>query len=390
MTTRAASAGRIASPSWGFYVWLALLALLMAQGLYSFYRQTFEGHYLTGLTDLAPWGIYIAGVVFFIGASAGATIVGLMIHAFGREDYAPLGTRAILVGFVSLVAAILFVTVDVGSIPRMLNLPFVWRNPTSPFMYTSLSYYIFGLLLLGELYYAVKANRGVATVRDKKIAKWLAIAVVPYALVVVHAITGSLFAVVKAREFWNSPLLPPHFAVAALLSGTAIILLVALITSQLRGRALVGKKTLAHMGTLLAFFIGLAGFLDFFDFLVFTYSDVPTGIEAWRFLVNSHLPLSILHVGGLILAFVILLFKRGRETPWLAVAAVVAIVATAAYRYNLTTVGLAVPLFPFLSEEHYTPTWTEFSLVIGIVAAVLFSYTILARVLPMEEVRGAS
>ena len=308
-----------------------------------------------------------------------------MIHAFGRQDYAPLGTRAILVGMLSLVAAVLFITVDVGSIPRMMNLPWIWRNPTSMFMYTSLTYYLFGLLLLGELYYTIKVTRGTATNGDKKRAKWLAIAAVPFALVVVHAPHGALFAVIKAREFWNNPLLPPHFAVVALVSGTGIMLLLALVTSALNGRQLVRKETLSHMGALLAFFIALAGFLDFFDWIVFSYSGKSAGNEAWKFLTTTHLPLSALHVGVYIVAFLILIFARGRGLGWLAVASVVAIVAVAAYRYNLTTLGMAVPLFGFLPSAEYVPTWSELSLALGIVAAVVLAYSVLVKVLPLED-----
>lgn len=377
--------GRSPSNSGAYYVWVAVLGLLALLGFYSFTQQLTQGHQITGLSDAAPWGLYISGFVFFVGASAGATIIGLMIHAFGRQDYAPLGTRAILVGLLSLVAAVLFITVDVGSIPRMINLPWIWRNPTSMFMYTSLTYYLFGLLLLGELYYTIKVNRGIATSGDKKRAKWLAIAAVPFALVVVHAPHGALFAVVKAREFWNNPLLPPHFAVVALVSGTAIMLLVALVTSALNGRQLVRKETLNHMGALLAFFIALAGFLDFFDWIVFSYSGKTVGNEAWKFLTNSHLPFSAIHVGGYIVAFLILLFARGRGLGWLAVASIVAIAAVAAYRYNLTTLGVAVPLFGFLPNEEYVPTWPELSLALGIVAVVVLAYSVLVKVLPVEE-----
>ncbi|MEE9208359.1 MAG: NrfD/PsrC family molybdoenzyme membrane anchor subunit [Gemmatimonadota bacterium] len=380
--------GRRIDVSPGLVAWFGVLAAIIVLGFVSFIRQTVDGHQLTGLSNNNPWGLYISGFVFFIGTSAGATIVGFLIHAFGRKDYEPLATRALIVGLMSLMAAVLFIAVDVGSILRMVRLPIVWRNETSMFTYTSASYYLFGLLLAAEIYLAVKTTLGKASDKEKRWAKVLAIAAVPFALIIVHAATGSLFAVVKAREFWNTPLLPPHFAVVALLSGTAALTIAASAGSAVSGRPLVSRETLSHMGIMLGLFISIAAFLDLFDFIVFSYSDTITGNTAWEFLSGPNLAFSIVHVGGYIVALSILMSKRGRETPWLTVAAAVAFIAVAAYRYNLTIVGQAPPLMPFLEDPSYAPTWVEGSVAAGIMAFVLLGYSVLTRVLPMEEPAG--
>jgi molybdopterin-containing oxidoreductase family membrane subunit len=379
---------RTAISTYGFYAWIGLLAVLVVIGLISFIRQTSDGHQLTGLTDAIPWGLYITGFVFFVGTSAGATIIGLMVHGFGREDYAPLATRALLVGFFSLCAAVLFIAVDVGSIPRMMRLPFIWRNETSMFTYTSLTYYIFGALLLAELYYAQKLTRGEATQNDKNIAKWMAIAAVPFALIVLHAPHGGLFAVVTARDFWSSPLLPPHFAVVALLSGTAAIMIVAFASEVIGGRKLVSTPTLAHLGTLLALFIAIAAFMDFFDFLVYEYTDDAAGNEAFDALWSSGWLLSSLHVGGYAVAIVILMLNRGKSAGWLGAAAVIGLIAAAAYRFNLVAAGQSPKLLPFLDDTSYNPSWVEISITMGIVALVLLGYSVATRVLPLEEPGG--
>ncbi|MFQ5474109.1 MAG: NrfD/PsrC family molybdoenzyme membrane anchor subunit, partial [Dehalococcoidia bacterium] len=329
--------GRTAISNYGFYAWIAFLTVFVVLGLIGFYRQSTDGHYLTGLSDAMPWGLYITGFVFFVGASAGATIIGLIVHGFGREDYAPLATRALLIGLLSLIAAVMFIAVDVGSIPRMIRLPGLWRNETSMFVYTSTSYYIFGALLTAELYYAVKITRGEASDSDRAVAKWLAIIAAPFALIALHAITGSLFAVAAARDFWQNPLLPPHFAVIALLSGIAIMMGVAVATSVASGRDLVHRETLRHMGILLALFIAIAAFMDFFDFIVYKYNGEFAGDEAFTALWSDGWILSSLHVGGYAVALVILAFSINRRNPALfGAAALIALAAAGAYRFNLT------------------------------------------------------
>ncbi len=366
-----------------FYAWVGILGLLALQGLYSFVVLTTEGFYVTNLTDQVPWGLSLSGYVFFIGASAGATVIGLLIHVFDRKDYAQLGTRAILVALLSLAAAVLFIATSVGSIARSLLLPWFWNNPTSIFTYTSTTYYVLGALLLVQLYFTLKVNRRTASASEAQLARWLAIGTGIFAIVVIPTLSGALFAVVKARDFWNNPALAPHFAVVAVVTGLAMMMLVPIVAAATR-RELVSQNTLSHMGLLLAFFVVVAGFFDFFDLLVFTYSDKLAGNEAWHFLSSAHLPLSAVHVVGYVVGFGILVSGLRRSTPWLAVAAIAIILAVASYRYNLTTVGVSMPLYPFIEHEHYVPSLIEFSVAIGIVALVLLLYSIAIKVVPLE------
>lgn len=370
-------------------IWNIFLAIIILIGIYNFYIQTVEGHYHSGLSDMVPWGIFISAFAFFVGTSAGATIIGLMIHAFGRKDYEPLATRALLVGLLSLMASMLFLIVDVGNPIIAMFVPWILMNAISPFFYTSTSYYIFGSILVAELYYVVKFTIGNTTKRDETIAKWLAIIAVPFALIILHAITGSIFAFSKSREFWNTAILPPHFAISALASGTAVIILVAVITPKIIKRDIVGQETLDHIGTLLAFFLSVTLFFDIFDLLILNFSEKLEGMEAWHLLTGEHLPFLVMNIGGLILSLIILFFKQGRSKMGLAISSTIVILSIAAYRYNLVLVGLKVPQFPG-QETHYSLSFHEVSLGLGIIALVLLLYSILTDILPMEarEVRA--
>ena len=216
-----------------FYGYAGVLLTVIILGIYNWVVMLTKGMGVTGLSDMVQWGVLSTGLIFFIGASAGATIIGLMIHAFGRDDYKPIGTRAIILGFLSLTAAVLFLLAHVGLPFRAVLMPWVLRNPTSVYIVSSISYYIFMALLLAELYLATRINRGIAGDKDKRIAKWLGIIAVPFALWVVHAFTGSIFGVVAARELWNTPLVPAHFVVSALATGVAIVILVTILSSKI-------------------------------------------------------------------------------------------------------------------------------------------------------------
>ncbi len=376
------------APGGVYYSVLALLLLPIVWGGYSWIHIMFiDGVGITGSSDLVPWGVYIVGFVFLVGTSAGASLIGLMIHGFGRKDYEPLGTRAIIVGFLSLMSAVLFLMSDVGNPLRAMLLPTVLRNPESMLVYTSMTYAGFGALMLAELYYAVKITRkgGVGSHWDELMAKRLAILALLFALMVVHAPHGALFAFVKAREMWNTPLLPPHFVVVALASGVALMILVAIITSKIEKKDLVSKETLAHMGGLLSFFLIVTLFMDFFDFLVMNYSGKPGGLEIWHLMTGRFIPLFLTNTVGMAIALLILLFERGRTIKGLFIASSITIIAIVAYRIDLIIVAQTPPLFPGMGELYYIPTVPEMAVVAGILALALFLYLVLTKTLPMEE-----
>ena len=373
------------SPGRSFYILIAILLPIIGWGGFNWLRFLTYGPGFTGSSDVVPWGIYISGLAYFIGLSAGATIVGLLIHAFGREDYAPMGIRAILIGLLCIFAAIQFVLADLGVPFRSLKVPLILRNLTSLFLISSTSYYGFIAILSAELYYTVKVTRGKANEIDEKIAKWLGILAVPYALWVVHAFTGAIFGVVKARELWHTPMLPVHFVVSAIASGFALVILVAVVTSKIEKRELLGRETFDHMGRLLAFFVVLTLFLDFFDYFILRYSGEKEAMETWHILTTRYALLFMINIGGLVLAFLILLFKKGRTPNGLLIATSIVELAIIAYRIDLISVGQLTPLFPGMGELYYHPTLPEISLALGILAQIILLYVVLTRIIPMEE-----
>lgn len=366
------------------YLWYTFLAIIVLIGIYSFYLQTTEGHYLTGTSKYVPWGIYIAAFAFFVGASAGATLIGFFIYAFKMDGYKPLAIRAILVGIVSLSAAIFLVMADVGQPLRMFKIPWILSNSSSMFFISSLSYYLFMIVLLAELYFGIKELRGKANKKEKMILKWLAILAVPYALLIVHMVTGFIFGVIKSREYWNTSLLPLHFIVAALASGMAIMILVSIFSEKIRRtKPVLDTKTFNHTGLMLMVFVLITLLFDLSDAVVLQYSDKPEGMEAWRILTSEHAGLFIINVSFLIIAFLVLIFRKGRRKTGLGVASILTLVAIAAYRYNLVIVPQKVPLLPGINDIEYLPTVVEISVIAGIIALVILVYSLATKILPM-------
>jgi molybdopterin-containing oxidoreductase family membrane subunit len=368
-----------------FYIYCLILLIIAVLGLGGAITAVAEGHHHSNMSDMVPWGVFISGLAFFIGLSAGATMVGLLIHGFGREDYHPIGTRAILIGLMSIFAAMGCVMMDIGNPFRAMKIPFLLRNETSMFFISSSSYMGFMTILLAELISTIQVTRGKAKSRGKRVAKILGIIAVPYALIVVHSFTGTIFGVVKAREFWNTPLLPVHFVTSALASGFALVIFVTIITSWVNRKDLVSRETYNHMGIMLCFFLIATVFLDTFDYIILSYSGTEEGVETWHLLTGRYLPTFLINMVGLYAAVAIVSFKKYRNPKGLLYASSITIIAIAAYRINLISIGQLIPLYPELGEIEYVPNIHEIAPFIGLVAILMFLYAVLTKVLPMED-----
>ena len=368
-----------------FYIFLGILLAFIAVGQFNWMRYLTHGPGPSGSSDVVPWGIYISGLAYFIGLSAGATIVGLIHHGFERHDYQPLAIRAIILGLVCVFGATQFVLVDLGVPFRGLKVPIILHNLSSLFLVSSTSYYGFMVILSAELYFSIKVLTGKGSSRDEAISKWLGILAVPYALWVVHAFTGSIFGVVKAREMWNTPMLPVHFVISAIASGFALAIMVAVITSKVEKRELLSKETYEHMARVLAFFVLVTVFLDFFDYFIMRYSAKSEAMETWHIITTRYIATFVLNIGGLVVAFILLLFKRWRTADGLLIVGAIVQVAIMSYRINLVSVGQLAPLFPGMGGIYYIPTFSEITIALGIIALVILLYTILSNVLPVEE-----
>ncbi len=367
-------------------IWYSCLIAILLLGIYGVIVQTIEGHAVTGISKQVPWGIYIAAFTFFIGISAGSTIISFIIHVFKVEHLKSIEFKTIAVGLISLVGAVLFLIADVGNPIRMMKVPIIMRNTSSVFFYSSISYYIFGGLLVYQLVNYVRAIKNPKNEKFRRNARILAIILFPLAMGIVLVPDGALFSFVKAREFWNRPLLLPHFANAALVSAVAVMVVIAYISEKIEKVELLNLSAKVLIGYMLIFLVAGVLFLDLFDILVLRYSEKPEGIEAWKALTNEHLVFFLVNILGLVFAGILLLIRKGREFPNLFYSAILIILAISAYRYNLIIIGQEIPLFKGQNVELYFPTLIEIYICAGVTSFMTLSYHILIGKLKIKSI----
>jgi len=210
--------------------WIVLIAVwvvIFALGLVGFYERMTFGHRLAGYGSYASWGLWVAAYIYFIGLSAGAFLLSSMVYVFGVKRLEMIGKLALFTAIAALVAAVLVIWFDIGHMLRFYEI-FTRPNFRSMMTWMIWLYTAYFLLLVVEFALVMRPDMsrkqlsGKALATNQRMVTILASIGVPLA-VLFHGGVGALFAVIGARPYWNTSLLPLMFLLGALLSGGALL-----------------------------------------------------------------------------------------------------------------------------------------------------------------------
>ena len=375
-------------------VWYAVLAAALAFGAIAYGYQWWFGLGVTGLTNTVTWGAYIVAFMFLVGISAGGLIVVAGSELIGSERLSSLSRLAVIVSGAAIVAAALSILPDLGR-PE-----FAWRMLTSPNITSPL---IWDVVVITAYLGIAIADLWILT-RPRPMPRALRLAAIvslPVAILV-HSVTAWIFGLLVARPFWNTALLAPLFISSALVSGTALVLLIAWITARVTRWSPPGH-VFSDLGKLLAWFVAVDGFLLAAEVLTVYTSRQPTHTDPLQILLTGDLAVLFwMEVSlGLLVPFVIFAVPRLRARPGLLLAAAgLAILGVLAKRVNILIPGMYEPLVgmapgipagrpgqAFEPAAAYVPTWVEWGVLIGVVALICALITAGVRYLvaPREE-----
>jgi dimethyl sulfoxide reductase membrane subunit len=356
------------------WMWYGLLASGMAIGLGSFLYQWINGLSVTGLSNTVSWGLYIVVFMFLVGISAGGLIVVAVSELLGATRLVSLNRLAVIVSGTAIAAAAVSIIPDLGR-PELFWKMIVSPNPTSPLVWDMVIISVYLSIAAIDLYILTRPRPMHRALRT------MAVITLPVA-VLVHSVTAWIFGLLVARPFWNTALMAPLFISSALVSGTALILLVTWIVSRTTSFS-PPRHVLSDLGKLLAWFIAVDAFLLTAEILTVYTSRVPYHTGPLDMLLFGQLaPLFWSEVVfGLVVPFAIVVSRLRHRVPWLVAAAVLAMLGVLAKRVNILMPGMYEPLVgmapgipggrpaqQFSVAQTYAPTWVEYGVVIGIVA----------------------
>jgi len=406
---------RRSRPPAALVAWFGLLLLIFIVGLVAWGYQMRYGLSVTALDNVVMWGQYILFFMFFVGLSAGGLIVASAGRLFGVARFRPIVRLAVLEATVAIMLAALFLLPDIGRSERVWHL-FRYPNLTSPMIwdiaivtiYFSLSAVYTWLYTRADL---ARAGSPIAlgtspsersAARDDRIKGRLAWVALP-AAVLLHSITAWIFGLQISRGFWYSALMAPLFVSSALVSGLALVILLALVLRRLR-RLEFDDGLVAYLGGLLGVFIAVEAFFVLCETLTAAYPGAAFESEPMRrLLTGPYLWFFAFEiVVGLLIPFLMLARRRLRESVGVvALACSFAIVGIYVHRLNIVLNGLSYPLMDlppgvaggdyapisssFVTSYFYVPSLVEWLIVGGVLAFGGLVFTIATLVLPLRE-----
>jgi molybdopterin-containing oxidoreductase family membrane subunit len=393
--------------------WYALLAVLLAVGGWATWRRISVGMASTNLTSISPWGAWVAFYIYFVGLSAGAFLVSTLANVFEVEGLEKIDRDALFAAIVSMVVALLFVWTDLGRMDRMYH-PFLYRQATSALSWEVHAYVAYIGVLVTELYFSMRIDLarvaeqtegwraklcGLLTLGRRETSeeshetdeRWLkraGLLGIPLAIFMVHGGTGVLFAVAKARPYWNSGLFPVIFVISAVVSGTAMVSALYVLRAKLLTGEALDRALMDRLGKLLAGFIAADAAFTAIDALIALNSLHPHEVETWLIVLFGEMSWSFwwFMVGcGWVLPLILLSKRSWRRSPIpLAAAGLSVVVGIVAVRFNIVVPPQILPVMEGLPHGSYFPTAIEWLTSAGMIAVGLLIYSLGAEVLPLR------
>ena len=368
------SATTVAAPSarnWG-RAWYGLLVLAMLAGLGAFAYQWANGLGVTGLSNTISWGMYIITFMFLVGISAGGLIVVAGSELVGSRRFEPLTRLAVIVSGTAIAAAAISILPDIGR-PQLVWKMFWQPHWTSPLIWDVVVIFLYLTIAVVDLWILTRPDPKPGAMRK------LAFLALPAAFLV-HSVTAWIFGLLVARPFWNTAILAPMFISSALVSGTALIIVIAHIVQRTTDWR-PPERVFPDLGKLMVWFIGVDAFLLFAEILTTYTSRVPDHIEQLDSLLTGRLaPVFWAEVVlGVLVPFGLFASRLREQRKWVVAAAMLALLGVFFKRINIVMTSMFSPLVglapgipggrpgqEFRPDPIYVPTWVEAVVLLGL------------------------
>ncbi len=369
--------GLESASSWKHTAALFLLGLLTVVGVAFGIHSIIAGHEHTfGVTREVPWGLLIAGYVFFVVTSTGLCIVSSIGHVFGFKNFTPIAKRAVFLSIVTIVAGFLVIAFEIENSWRMPVGNVIGANPTSNIWWMGTLYGAYLFFMMVEFVMLQKEQHRTATMFG--LAGLLT-------GVVAHSNLGAVFGLLNGREFWHGPYMPIYFIISAAMSGCVAIIFFTYLAYRVNNWQMSDdmKKSLSSVAKLGALMMAVILFFTSWKMIAGVTGNPPGKFAAMMTLINGPYALNF-WMGeillGMVLPFALIMAVRGNNMRVLFAASLAGMVGIFFMRYDLVIVGQLVPHYHGMGLVNYpelftySPTAHEWLVTIGGIAFCFFLF----------------
>ena len=361
----------------GYHRFLKFMIALVALGaLASLVRFVFGLGVTTNLNDVYPWGLWISfDVVTAVPLAAGAFTLGAIVHCFHIKKLEPLVRPAIVTGFLGYSLVSVGLLLDLGQPQRAWHTMVYW-NVHSPMFEVSMCIMAYTTVLFLEFLSPVCEKFGYHV--PLRVLRWLEMPLVIGAASISTLHQSSLgtfflIAVDKLHSLWYNPLLPLLFWLSAIFTGISIIILEATMVHRYMGQP-DESELLEVLTRILPWVLGL--------YLVVKFAALAFLTHGPLFDRPSLLALFLAEVIiGVIVPMFMFMRKACREDQRMQLrGASLVIFGLVLNRFNVSMFGMEQA-----DQAIYYPSVIESLVTIGIIAAHVLFFVLLAKYFPIFE-----
>jgi predicted membrane protein len=281
-----------------------------------------QGYIFPNEIDL-QWGILIVVYPFITGLVAGAFILASLERVFKVKILKPTYQIALLTALSFLLVATMPLISHLSQPQRAYEIMITPHSSSAMAIFGFVYLWYLAVVLLLEIWFdyrhslVVWATEKTGIMRwvykiltlgvndistrtlkwDRKLGYIITVIGIPSAFIL-HGYVGFIFGSLKANPWWSSPLIPIIFLFSAMVSGIALIMLVYMIVSYVRKKA-IDLNVLDSIGKYLFFVLILDFTLESLDQIHRIY-EAEESFEIIKLLVSGKLYLTLFVAQGLI------------------------------------------------------------------------------------------
>lgn len=361
----------------GYHNFLKFMIVLVALGaMATLVRFIFGLGVTTNLNDTYPWGLWISfDVVTSVPLAAGAFTLGAIVHCFNIKKLEPLVRPAIVTGFLGYSLVCIGLLLDLGQPHRGWHTLVYW-NVHSPMFEVSMCVMAYTTVLFLEFLSPVCEKFGYHV--PLRILRWfeMPLVIAAAAISTLHQSslgTFFLIAVDKLHNLWYNPLLPLQFWISAIFSGISIIMLEGSLVHRYLGQP-DESDLLEVLAKVLPWVLGVYLMVKFAALAFLSHGplfDRPVLLAL--FLAEI--------IIGVITPMLMFMNSTNREDSRMQFrGACMVIFGVVLNRFNVSMFGMIQP-----DQKIYYPSITETIVTVGIIAAHILFFVLIAKYFPIFE-----
>jgi Ni/Fe-hydrogenase subunit HybB-like protein len=340
---------------------------------------------ISNLNDNYGWGLWISfDLLCGVALASGAFVMASMVYLFGGERYRPLLRPAILTGFLGYLLVILALLVDLGRPERIWYLIIFWNHHSVMFE-VGWCVMLYTLVLALEFSPLVFERFGMEAPRRLIHALIIPLAIAGATLSTLHQSSlGSLYVILPDQldKIWHTPLLPLMFWLTAVAVGPAMVIVESTISSRVFRRGLE-LDLLGGLARVIPFVLAayiavkIGDLAGSGELSLLTEWNLESGLWWLEIMGFSLLPMVLFSLPAVRQSSAGLLFS-----------ALLVVSGVVLSRFAVSLIAIGRPEF----AASYVPHPLEFAVTIGIVAAGVAAFGLVARYLPLftEQAAGSA